>query len=445
VVSDAVGNKEYATSPNVVRAVESSYARAVRGTTGLAGYWRLGDSPQSRDSFDGPAGVPLQSRTSQDGTTWTRQPMLSLIDSVITGEGRIRRTAAATAYTGSIYYSSVEPSRSDYTVEADVYVASNMANDLAGVVGRWDPLGSATSYAAGYDQATQTWQLIRATYGERVVLAASTPRALTPGQTYRVALDMRGTRLRLLLDGEPLLSTTDAAISVGTAGIASGFGTAGTAAAPSETTGMHLDNFRVTPPAADVVGANHGGYLGAPLLRVPGAIAGDVDTAASFDGVDDTATLTVAAGPEQALELWFKAAAGSGGGADWLDAMPVAAADVPGDDDFGVSLSAGGRLVAGVGTGGTPVVTTASYADGAWHHVVVSRSAATATVRLFVDGQPQGSAPFAGPVSSGPATLRLGRGVTTAAGWFGGVLDEVAWYDVALGDQTVAAHHLAGR
>ena len=105
---------------------------------------------------------------------------------------------------------------------------------------------------------------------------------------------MRGTRLRLILDGEPLLSATDDAISIGTAGIASGFGTAGTAEATTETTGMHLDNFRVTPPAADAVGAHHGGFLGAPLLRVLGAIAGDVDTAASFDGVGDTATLTSA-------------------------------------------------------------------------------------------------------------------------------------------------------
>jgi sialidase-1 len=92
-----------------------------------------------------------------------------------------------------------------------------------------------------------------------------------------------------------------------------------------------------------------------------------------------------------------------------------------------------------------PVVTASSYADNAWHHLVLTRSQGTGSLQLYVDGALQGSAPIALPVSTGPATLRLGRGVTAAGGYFSGLLDEVAWYDVVLGEQTVAAHQLAAR
>ena len=444
VVRDAVGNEEVVTSPNVVKAVDSSYARAVRTTSGLAGYWRLGDSPQTRDSFGGTTGTPLQNRPSEDGTSWTRHDVLSTMDAVITDAGRVRRTAPSASFAGSVYYSSIEPSRADYTVEADVYVASVVANDAIGVIGRYDPKGSATSYVAAYDQARQAWQLLRFTNGYRYLLAESTPRALTPGRSYRVALDMRGSALRLLLDGEPLLAATDAGISVGTAGFGSGFGLGAGSAVLTDSTGMHLDNFRVSPPAADVLGSRSGTYLGAPTLRQQGAVSGDVDGAASFDGVDDTMTTTTTVGPETTVELWFRSAAGSGGGTGWLDAMPLLSADVTDGDDFGVSLSATGRLVAGNGNAAS-VSTATSFADDSWHHVVLTRSESAATLALYVDGALQGTAPRAAPASIGPATLRLGRGVTTAGGFFSGLLDEVAWYDVVLGDQTVAAHHLAAR
>jgi hypothetical protein len=444
VVRDAVGNEHVATSPSVVKAVDSSYARAVRTTSGLAHYWRLGDSPQNRDSFAGAVGTPLQNRPSEDGSTWTRHDVLSTMSSVITDAGRVRRAAASSASAGSIYYSSIEPSRSDYTVEADIYVASNVANDAIGVIGRYDPGGTATSYVAGYDQVTQTWQLIRFSYGVRYILAQSTPRALTPGQTYRVALDMRGTNLRLFLDGEPLLSVTDAGISIGTAGFGAGYGAGGLSEALTDSTGLHLDNFRVSPPAADVVGAKPGTFLGA-ALRMLGAIASDVDTAASFDGVDDSATMSTTIGAETSLELWFRSAAGAGAGTTWRDAMPVATVDVPGTDDFGISLAASGQLMAGSGTAAPPVATAGPVADNAWHHVVVTRSESTASLQLYVDGTLQGTTPITVPLSTGATTLRLGRGIDLSRGHFGGQLDEAAWYATVLNSQTVAAHRLAAQ
>ena len=55
----------------------------------------------------------------------------------------------------------------------------------------------------------------------------------------------------------------------------------------TDSTGFHVDNFRISPPMADATGTNHGDLLGGVVLGVTGAITGDASTAASFDGIDD--------------------------------------------------------------------------------------------------------------------------------------------------------------
>lgn len=51
--------------------------------------------------------------------------------------------------TNALYYTSATPSSANYTVEADVHVASAVENDMAGVVGRLDTT-SGTYYLARY-------------------------------------------------------------------------------------------------------------------------------------------------------------------------------------------------------------------------------------------------------------------------------------------------------
>jgi len=59
---------------------------------------------------------------------------------------------------------------------------------------------------------------------------------------------------------------------------------------------------------------------------------------------------------------------------------------------FGVSLT-GGRLSFGVarGTSGSTITGARRVDDGAWHHVALTRDEASGAVRVFVDGQPDGS------------------------------------------------------
>jgi hypothetical protein len=117
------------------------------------------------------------------------------------------------------------------------------------------------------------------------------------------------------------------------------------------------------------------------------------------------------------IELWLKSAAGNASGAcvsggdGWIDGNIVLDRDVFGSGDagdFGLSLfGAGGRLAFGVDAGGsgTTICGASDVADGAWHHVALTRRASDGQLRLFVDGQLDASG--AGP--SGDVSYRDGR------------------------------------
>ncbi|MGL4648646.1 MAG: LamG-like jellyroll fold domain-containing protein [Caldilineaceae bacterium] len=116
------------------------------------------------------------------------------------------------------------------------------------------------------------------------------------------------------------------------------------------------------------------------------------------------------------IEFWLKALAAENSGTGqcatndgWITANTILDRDVyfAGDyGDFGIGLS-GGRVIFGlsVGSSGTTVCSSRSVADGAWHHIAVTRDVASGALRIFIDGQPDGSA--TGP--TGNASYRDGR------------------------------------
>jgi glucose/arabinose dehydrogenase len=122
-------------------------------------------------------------------------------------------------------------------------------------------------------------------------------------------------------------------------------------------------------------------------------------------------------GGDFTLEFWMKSDSGNasgtctGGGDTWINGNTIFDRDVFGTGDFGdygISLFGnGGRLAFGVnrlGTG-TTICGATNVADGAWHHVAVTRSTSTGLLRLFVDGHLDASG--SGP--SGDVSYRDGR------------------------------------
>ncbi|MCU1501206.1 MAG: Laminin sub domain 2, partial [Ilumatobacteraceae bacterium] len=442
VTSDNVGNVgAAATSANVVKV--SSYTAAVSGTAGLLSFWRLGESTVSTDTFTGTAGVTLQARSGEIGATWTKQLPLSTADALITSAGRIRKNGSSAF---AVYSASGVPTGADYAIEADVFVASSVVNDRIGILGRVDPaIANGTFYAASYSRASQTWVLAKVVNGVQTMLAQTAAQALAVGTTYRLTLDMNGTTIRLLVNGAQQLSSIDAAITTaGRGGVVMGDGVNATAL--SDTTGMHLDNFSITPPLADSAGTNVGDYRNGPTLGTPGAIVGDASTAVQFSGVSDYATVARQISADFSIELWFKSTTGGiGTGAQWWQGAGLVDAQVSGPPlrGFGVSLRADGKVVAGVGKTDVSIISGSGYNDGGWHHVVFTREMASGALVLYVDGVAVGAATGSTAALTDPPAINFGR-LQIGTNSFTGSLDDVAVYTTVLTPATVIAHHDLG-
>jgi hypothetical protein len=116
------------------------------------------------------------------------------------------------------------------------------------------------------------------------------------------------------------------------------------------------------------------------------------------------------------IEWWMRANPGENptsactpGEDNWILGAIMFDRDIIGDGDFGdwgISLR-GGRLAVGVDNGITEVgiCGATDLADGAWHHVAVTRRSADGRLQIFVDGQLDGGG--VGP--AGDISYRSGR------------------------------------
>ena len=182
---------------------------------------------------------------------------------------------------------------------------------------------------------------------------------------------------------------------------------------------------------------NDGSYLNGPVLGAPGALVGDANTAASFDGINDTVRVPDAnsldVGDSFTIEGWVKRTVstkshelfnkgGNGLQLTWMNA-------------------ANGSQIwlrkANVTTIARTAVAVPS--DGLFHHIVATKNGPGAAV-IYVDGV--ASTVVLSPVqviadTAFPLTF-------TGAATSQHVLDEFALYDGVLSPPQVSAHHLAG-
>jgi hypothetical protein len=185
--------------------------------------------------------------------------------------------------------------------------------------------------------------------------------------------------------------------------------------------------------AFDEKGSNAGTYRGGVTLLQPGALAGDFNTAARFDGTSGEMAVS---GPSLStvgsVEGWF-----------YWEGGNALVRDQTSSPTYGwiLAYDSGGSLkyrVAGktFSTGRS----TASVKNG-WHHVVVTKNGGS--VAFYLDGQLVNSGTGA-PNSAATMPWHVMRNGAYAT-YAQGRADEVAVYGVALDGATVQQHYNAGR
>lgn len=422
----------------------ASYFDTIFGTAGLVNLYRMGETTISSDSFTDTAATNLTAHTGELGGAWI-QPNGNNVEKISTANRAYRN---GNDY--AIDYSSATPASADYAVEADLFYRGTLANDTAGVIGRFNT-GATSFYVARWSGTNTTWNIAEVSSGTTTVLATTGAQsALVVGQSYRLRLELSGsssTVLELYVNGTLMTSFTDVTApftAVGKAGFMDG-AIEPPAVVKSDTVGLHFDNFLVTPRIVDTKSGNTGD-LGGVSLGVAGAIAGDANTAAQFDGMNGYATVTRQIADDFSIEFWFKSTQGISTGTQWWNGAGLVDAEVNGAfNDFGVSLRSDGRVLAGVGPTDTTIVSTSGgYNNGTWHHVVFTRTKASGALALYVDGVAAGTATGSTVSLASPADINFGR-LHTGTNYYSGSLDEVALYSSVLGPTTVSAHYNAAQ
>jgi hypothetical protein len=185
--------------------------------------------------------------------------------------------------------------------------------------------------------------------------------------------------------------------------------------------------------ACDTKGTSNGTYAGAYALGRPGAISGDANTAAGFDGlsgyvsVPDAGPLDV--GDTFTVEGWVKRSSpGSGGwetavskqGGAWLLMF----------NEFD-QLTLRRSKVGNVASATTPI------SDTNWHYVAASKSGSS--VHLYVDGKDVTGSVTNSTMADNTSPLVIGQ--SSSSSWFEGAVDEVALYRSVLSASQIAAHY----
>jgi hypothetical protein len=198
-----------------------------------------------------------------------------------------------------------------------------------------------------------------------------------------------------------------------------------------------------TTAAVDTLGAASGKYSGSHTTVPDGALVGEGDPAAAFDG--KTSALTVAGAPDYAgtqsytLELWVRPQTIDGSYRFLISREETTAT---GRQGTGIWLSSSGlgfeRWTNGVSS---TVHYTAGLPVGKWSAVTATYDGAT--MRLYVNGSQVGSHETSTPLLAQDGPTAIGAGAGGHVDFFSGDIDEVALYSRAIIRGHVSAHHAA--
>ena len=191
--------------------------------------------------------------------------------------------------------------------------------------------------------------------------------------------------------------------------------------------------------AADELGANPGTYSNV-LLNQAGALAGDSNPSASFDGVQSYVRVPSSASLSMTsavtVEFWAKRRT--------ISSTYQVLVGKPGEgqsknENYAVWLGPSNRYTAYFGDRSTWVaVQTPAITDTNWHYVVATNDGST--VKIYLDGALKQSTSTTLRLTANTLPLNIGRANNNRY-FFNGLLDEAAIYPTALSATTVQAHY----
>lgn len=198
----------------------------------------------------------------------------------------------------------------------------------------------------------------------------------------------------------------------------------------------------------DWAGANDGSFGSGVTRNQPGAIVGDPNTAAAFNGTPNAlfSTKRSMGGPQIfSAEAWIKTTTTAGGKILGFGDSPIGSS---GTYDRHIYMDKSGKLYFGAFVNGSKTVTSPkAYNDGKWHQVVGTLS--RAGLVLYVDGVKVAQDSSVRSAQGYTGWWRVGG--DSLAGWpgavssnyFKGTIDEVSIYPSALTPQQVADQYAA--
>src|SRR4051812_28653419 len=217
------------------------------------------------------------------------------------------------------------------------------------------------------------------------------------------------------------------------------------------TGGQYIDAgiFDVVPPSggSDLVASyafesnasdGSGSGFNGTLVNNPTFVAGHSGLAVNLNGTNQSVQIPRSIQDSFTIAFWVRTTTTGGTGTQWWQGQGLVDGEVANVvNDFGVSLL-GSRAAFGVGNPDITIQSTSNINDGAFHHVVATRNAATGAMVLYIDGAQQASATGPTGTRNAPASLRVGS-LQTNLNFFAGQIDEVRLYNVALTAAQVAA------
>lgn len=149
-----------------------------------------------------------------------------------------------------------------------------------------------------------------------------------------------------------------------------------------------------------------------------------------FDGADDQLALNRIVQDDFTIIAVFKSPGGAANGSQWYQGSGIVDAEVAGvTEDFGMSFTTDGRVLAGTGTDVT--VQSPSGLNNTPHIAVFRRTRSTGFIELFVDGRLVGSNTATTLPLTAPSRMVLGS-LQTNITYFTGDIAEVLVYGAAV-------------